>query len=113
MSIVYEENSRLGYFGHDIICLIADGKTESAETILKHICKGDIVHYIINKYRDVENIDAAIYEQNDYSNLETIFEKYYYLEITHDVKARIGITDLEKDGMLILLDIILKELSGE
>ncbi|MCD7736014.1 MAG: hypothetical protein LUI07_03465 [Lachnospiraceae bacterium] len=113
MSIVHEGNSRLGYFGHDIICLIANEKNESVETILDHIWKGDVVHYIVDKYKDFEYLDAATYEQYDYSNLEMIFGKYYNIEITHDVKPRIGIKDLEKDGLFILLDIILKELSGE
>ncbi|MCD8396265.1 MAG: hypothetical protein LUD12_03610 [Lachnospiraceae bacterium] len=113
MGIVYEGNSRLGKFGHDIICLIANGKNESAESILEHIRKGDVVHYIVDKYRNVYEFDTTIYEQNDCSNLETIFGKYYNMEITHDVKPRIGIKDLEKDGLLILLSIILTELTGE
>lgn len=104
-------NDRLEMFGYDIMSLISLGESERVDDIISHFEDGDVVRYIMNKYK--ENM-TFVYEGCPYNinDWEEVFEQYSYMTYGHDVRRKMGLIDKEKDGLLLLLSIILDEVSN-
>lgn len=103
-------SDRIEMLGYDVLALIANGKTEKVDTIIEHFQNADAVHYIMEKYKD----DMALIHEGCPYNLdewEKVLERYSYLEFGHDVRRKMGYNDSEKDGLLVLLNVILQEVS--
>lgn len=104
-------NDRLEMLGYDIIALISDGKKESVNEIIKHFEESNVVHYLMKKYEKEMFIvcEECPYNLNDW---EKVLGQYSYMTFGHDVSRKMGIVNEETDGLLMLLNIILDEVSS-
>lgn len=101
---------RLEMLGYDIIALIGNAKTESANNLIEQFKNSNVVHYLMNKYPD----EMFIINENCPYNLdewEKVFEQYSYMSFGHDVRRKMGLQNEKTDGLLMLLSIILSEVS--
>ena len=103
-------SDRLEMLGYDILALISIGKTESINSILQHFAEGNIMIYLKEKYNDNLFIisDTCPYNTDDW---DKIFSEYSYMSFGHDIRRKMGLLNEEKDGLLLLLNIILDEVS--
>lgn len=104
-------NDRIEMLGYDVLALIADGKTESVNEIIKHFEDEDIVHYLIEKYKGQMPLvyEGCPYDINEW---EKVFAQYSYMTFRHDVERKMGFCNEETDGFLVLIEIILEEVSN-
>ena len=105
-----EWNDRIEMLGYDIMALISEGKTEPVNDIIKHFENSDVVHYLMGKYKD----NMFLINENCPYNLEDwekVFEQYAYLTFGHDVRRKMGLINEETDGLLLVLNVILQEVS--
>lgn len=104
-------NDRIEMLGYDILSILSEGKTESVDVIIKHLEDGDLVHYLIDEYRDYFSL---VYEgcPYDLDEWEKVFSKYSYLTFGHDVSRKMEINNQEEGGLLVVMNIILEEVSG-
>lgn len=104
-------NDRLEMLGYDILSLISNNKVESVNEIIKHLESEDLVHYLMDKYKE----DMFIINEKCPYNLEDwekVLGQYSYLSFGHDVRRKMGLINEESDGLLMLLEIILEEVSS-
>lgn len=103
-------NDRLEMLAYDVLALISSGKKENVDTIIRHFEDGDIVHYLVNKYKGQM---VLVYENCPYDldEWEKVFAQYSYLEFGHDVRGKMGYDNKESDGFLVLLNVIIQEIS--
>lgn len=112
MSIVEvgKGSDRIEMLGYDVLSIISDGKTESVDVVIKHLEDADLVHYLVDKYKESFNL---VYEgcPYDLDEWEKVFAPYSYLTFGHDVSRKMGLCNQEKDGLLVIMNIILQEIS--
>jgi len=103
-------NDRLEMLGYDIVALISYGKKESVNEIIKHFAESNVVHYLMEKYKKEMFVvcEGCSYNLDDW---EKVLGQYSYMEFGHDVRRKMGIVNEETDGLLMLLNIILQEVS--
>ena len=103
-------SDRIEMLGYDLIPVISEGKTESVDTIIEHLENADLVHYLMNKYKDDFSIvrEGCVYDLNEW---EKVFEQYSYITFGHDVSRKMGLYNREKDGLLVVMTIILQEVA--
>jgi hypothetical protein len=104
-------NDRLEMLGYDVVSLISNGKKESVEQVIKKMGESKLIHYLMEKYKD--NL-FLIHEGCPYNldEWEKVLYQYSYLTFGHDVRRKMGIVNEDTDGLLVLLNIILEEVSG-
>ncbi len=104
-------NDRIEMLGYDILSLISDGKTETVNEIIKHFENEDVVHYIAKKYKGQMSFvcEGCQYDLNEW---EKVFAQYSYMTFGHDVERKMGYCNEETDGLLVLINIILQEVSN-
>ena len=101
-------SDRIEALGYDIISLISRGEKESVEDVIMHLGNKNIVHYLIDTYKDkmffINN--NFLYDLNDWE------EMFYQHDISfnHDVSRKMGIRNEETDGLLVLLNLIIQEI---
>lgn len=112
MSIVEigKGSDRIEMLGYDLLTVISEGKTESVDVVIKHLGDADLVHYLIDKYKDFFSLayEGCPYNLDEW---EKVFEQYSYLTFGHDVSRKMGLCNQEKDGLLVVMNIILQEIS--
>lgn len=112
MSIVEvgKGSDRLEMLGYDVLAIISEGKTESVDAVIKHMEDEDLVHYLADKYKDYF---SSVSEKSPYNlnEWEKVFAQYSYLTFGHDVRRKMGFCNEEKDGLLVIMEIILQEIS--
>lgn len=112
MSIVEigKGSDRIEMLGYDLLTVISEGKTESVDVVIKHLGDADLVHYLVDKYKDYFSL---VYEGCPYNldEWEKVFEPYSYLTFGHDVSRKMGLRNQEKDGLFVVMNIILQEIS--
>lgn len=112
MSIVEigKGSDRIEMLGYDLLTVISEGKTESVDVVIKHLEDADLVHYLIDKYKDFFSLayEGCPYNLDEW---EKVFEQYSYLTFGHDVSRKMGLCNQEKDGLLVVMNIILQEIS--
>lgn len=103
-------NDRLEMLGYEVLKLVSSGKTETVDAIIEHFGNKDVVHYLANKYKEYMDYvyEGCTYDLDEW---EKVLEQYSYLTFGHDVKRKMGYCNKEKDGLLVLLNIILQEVS--
>lgn len=87
------------------------GATESVNDIIKQMEEANTVKYLMNKYKDNLYFVCKGYSYN-LTDLEKVLEQYSYITFGHDVETKMGIVNEEKDGLLMLLNVILNEVSS-
>jgi hypothetical protein len=104
-------NDRLEMLGYDIVALISHGKKESVNEIIRHFEESNVVRYLMKKYEKEMFIvyEGCPYNFNDW---EKVLGQYSYMTFGHDVNRKMGIINEETDGLLMLLNIILDEVSS-
>lgn len=101
----------LEQLGYQIIHLVSEGKTETVDNVIEHLVNKDIVNYIITTYKDNLTVDfnSDIFGLDGWE--EVLFENHSYISFNSDVRRKMGIYNEDKDGLLVLLNIILQEVS--
>ena len=101
MSIVEigKGSDRIEMLGYDLLTVISEGKTESVDVVIKHLGDADLF--------------SLAYEGCPYNldEWEKVFEQYSNLTFGHDVSRKMGLCNQEKDGLLVVMNIILQEIS--
>ena len=107
---VGEWNDRMEMLGYDIMSLISQGENESVDSIVEHLNNADIVHYLIEKYKDKM---AIVHEGCPYNldEWEMVVEQYNYGTFGHDITRKMRLYNEQNDGLLVVLNIILQEVS--
>ena len=105
-----EWNDRIEMLGYDIMALISRGQVETVDDIIRHLWDGDIVHYLMEKYKDDMFLihEGCPYNLDDW---EKVFAQYSYITFNSDVRRKMGFLNEEKDGLLVVMNIILQEVS--
>lgn len=103
-------SDRLEFFGYEIISLISSGETESVEKVIQTLWESNTVHYILEKYKDkiVWLSGNTLYDLNEW---EKVLNQYSYITFNSDVRRKMGIYNKDTDGLLVLINIILQEIS--
>lgn len=93
----------IGLFQMEVLHLISIGKKENIKIIEKHMCEGNLIEYLFNKYREYffVQFDNSVY---DNETINTYFKNYCdYIIGNESSKYRII---NETDGLLIILALI-------
>lgn len=103
-------SDRIEMLGYDLLSIISEGKTESVNEVIKHLENADLVHYLVDKYKDCFRL---VYEgcPYDLDEWEKVFAPHSYLTFGHDVSRKMGLENQEKDGLLVVMNITLQEVS--
>lgn len=103
-------SDRIEMLGYDLFEVISEGETESVDVVIKHLEDADLVHYLLDKYKDHFSLvcEGCPYDLNEW---EEVFKSYSYLTFGHDISRKMGIRNREKDGLLVVMYIILQEVS--
>ena len=83
---------------------------ETAEGTREYL-KAEFSFSLVDKYKDFFSL---VYEGCPYNldEWEKVFEPYSYLTFGHDVSRKMGLCKQEKDGLLVVMNIILQEISA-
>lgn len=103
-------SDRLEFFGYEIVSLISNGEEESVDDVIQSLEESNAVHYILEKYNDklIWLQGNTLYDLNEW---EKVLAQYSYITFNSDVRRKMGIYNREKDGLLVLMNIILQEIS--
>lgn len=93
----------IGLFQLEILHLISMEKTETFETIEKHIVEGDLVEYLLNTYQ-CNLLGLMKAKINNYKALNQYFVSYNGC-VQGNERRKYGIVN-EKDGLLLILALI-------
>lgn len=103
-------SDRLEMLGYDILALISDGQTESVNDIIAHFENKNVVNYLMSKYKGKLSLitENCPYNIDDW---EELFEQDSYITFGHDVSRKFGLCNEEKDGLLLMVSLILEKVA--
>lgn len=92
---------RIQLFALEMIALVSSGQKETISDIEKHMCDGDLVQYIRDKYND--NLTNKFDDDNIY-NIKAWNEAFtnYYGYVQGNENRKWGIVN-EDDGLLLVI----------
>ena len=96
---------KIKVFAQEIIALISSGKKETITDIEKHMCDGDLVQYIREKYYDDLSNE---FKDDKICNIKAWNDAFtnYYGYVNGDENRKFGIVN-EEDGLLLVVTLII------